>query len=73
MSKEQDKGAEAASIVAKTQKVFYDAFIGAGFNPVQALTLTVNLFNVVINKQNNMNFNDNAFWQNIKKYGSGLS
>ena len=72
MTKEP-KASDSMGVIAKAHKDFYDAFIVVGFNPVQALSLTMNLITTMMNKANPQNQADKAFWEAIRKHGAGLS
>lgn len=69
----EPKASDSMGVIAKAHKDFYDAFIVVGFNPVQALSLTMNLITSMMSKATPQNQTETAFWNAIKKNGVGLS
>ncbi len=69
----EPKASDSMGVIAKAHKDFYDAFIVAGFNPVQALSLTMNLITSMMSKATPQNQADKTFWDAIRKHGAGLS
>jgi flagellar biosynthesis protein FliR len=69
----EPKASDSMGVIAKAHKDFFDAFVKAGFNQVQALSLTMNLITSMMNKATPQSTTETAFWNALKKNGIGLS